>query len=355
MYQGLNILFQDNVSASTTTDYFFANGIQISDKVSSGNPIYFLVDNLGSTRVTTSNAGDVQFSSDYIPFGIPYGQSGSPVPQQQYTGKMRDSQVSAYIYYFDARYYDSSTGRFVTQDKSNFRLSDPLSLNRYIYARDNPLTYIDPTGNVAVIGTGHYWYPIPKYPSGSSPPPNTNHNPVTSPKTSTSTSSSQISCAGQTYPCSTSYVTYFTTVWAPAYEVQLAFGLALVIAVFLGPAAVVLLGQGYIFGAALVLVLGQIGYDLGNIVGDLQSGNTAHALFDLGQLALDATTSILQSLGEGTLIELALLEGLWTFGTVGVGSLVDFSGGFVAAGVFGITTFFESAYDWANTVPPDGQ
>ena len=155
MFQGPNILYQDNVSGSMTTDYFFANGIQVADKSGSSNPTYFLVDNLDSIRLTTSSTGDIFFTSDYNPFGVPYGQSGSPIPQQRYTGKMTDAQVNSGIYYFDARYYDSNTGRFVSEDTATPSLSDPMTLNRYIYARDNPMTLNNPTGKmIAVPGGG---------------------------------------------------------------------------------------------------------------------------------------------------------------------------------------------------------
>ena len=150
-YQGSNILYQDNVSATTTIDYFFANGIQISDKAGSSNPTYFLVDNLGSTRITTSSAGDVQFGSDYKPFGVPYGQSGTPIPQQQYTGKMTDAQVNSGIYYIGARYYDTNSGRFITEDSNTGSLSDPMSLNRYIYGEDDPMATVDPTGHIGYV------------------------------------------------------------------------------------------------------------------------------------------------------------------------------------------------------------
>ncbi|HXQ92906.1 MAG TPA: hypothetical protein VN739_07845, partial [Nitrososphaerales archaeon] len=82
LYQGNNNVYMNNVTGSST-DYFFANGIQISSKVASSNPTYFLVDNLKSTRLTTNSGGSTQFSSDYKPYGIPYSQSGSPIPQFQ--------------------------------------------------------------------------------------------------------------------------------------------------------------------------------------------------------------------------------------------------------------------------------
>jgi uncharacterized protein RhaS with RHS repeats len=46
-----------------------------------------------------------------------------------------------------ARYYSSSLGRFMAVDPGNdTNLEDPQSWNRYIYVRNNPLTFVDPTG-----------------------------------------------------------------------------------------------------------------------------------------------------------------------------------------------------------------
>ena len=64
-----------------------------------------------------------------------------------YTGQPYDSATGLYL--FGARYYDSSLGRFVTQDTHSGSLSNPTSLNLYVYAVDNPLTFIDPTGHDA--------------------------------------------------------------------------------------------------------------------------------------------------------------------------------------------------------------
>jgi RHS repeat-associated protein len=148
LYQGSRILYQNNASSSTTTDYFFANGIQISSKIGSGSATYFLVDNLGSIRVTLSSIGDKQFSSDYEPYGVSYGVSGTPIPQLQFSGKMTDAQVAIGIYYFGSRYYDTNSGRFLSEDSNMGSLTDPMSLNRYIYGEDNPMAVVDPTGHI---------------------------------------------------------------------------------------------------------------------------------------------------------------------------------------------------------------
>ena len=53
-------------------------------------------------------------------------------------------------YYLRSRYYDPSTGRFTQRDAFLGFYTDPLSLNRYTYAHNNPIKYIDPSGYAAV-------------------------------------------------------------------------------------------------------------------------------------------------------------------------------------------------------------
>ncbi|OMD43202.1 hypothetical protein BSK56_24180, partial [Paenibacillus borealis] len=46
-----------------------------------------------------------------------------------------------------ARDFDSSIGRFMSEDTYEGELNDPLSLNLYTYVSNNPLRYTDPSGN----------------------------------------------------------------------------------------------------------------------------------------------------------------------------------------------------------------
>ena len=48
--------------------------------------------------------------------------------------------------YFGARYYNPTIGRFTQIDPLEGNIFDPQSLNRYAYSRNNPLRYVDPTG-----------------------------------------------------------------------------------------------------------------------------------------------------------------------------------------------------------------
>jgi RHS repeat-associated protein len=146
-YQGLNILYEKNVTGSTTTitKHFYADGLQVAKMVGTG--VYYLhPDALGSTRLVVTSTLTVKFSSNYVPYGPNYALTGKEV--FMYTGKPYDAATG--LYYYGARFYDPTTGRFVTEDSNNGMLSDPMSLNRYAYARDNPMKYEDPSGNAFV-------------------------------------------------------------------------------------------------------------------------------------------------------------------------------------------------------------
>jgi RHS repeat-associated protein len=55
------------------------------------------------------------------------------------------------LYYYGARYYDASIGRFISADTIVQSPGNPQTLNRYSYCLNNPLAYIDPTGHTVLI------------------------------------------------------------------------------------------------------------------------------------------------------------------------------------------------------------
>jgi RHS repeat-associated protein len=71
----------------------------------------------------------------------------------KFTGKERDSESG--LDNFVKRYFGSSLGRFMTPDAfyKDSHVGDPQSWNEYAYARNNPLRYVDPTGQNATVST----------------------------------------------------------------------------------------------------------------------------------------------------------------------------------------------------------
>ena len=108
---------------------------------------FYLFDGLGSTSEMINLAGSIQVSYQYDAWGNLRKTVGSSTNPNQFTGHEFDPETG--LIYAGARYYDSRTGTFITQDSYQGRSESPPSLNRYVYASANPLRYIDPTGHAS--------------------------------------------------------------------------------------------------------------------------------------------------------------------------------------------------------------
>jgi RHS repeat-associated protein len=101
-------------------------------------------DHLSGASVDTDESGSVVALNDYYPFGDTRIESGEYENDYTYTGKERDEDTE--LLYYEARYYNSNIGRFISIDPWSGDITDPQSLNKYAYVRNNPLKYVDPEG-----------------------------------------------------------------------------------------------------------------------------------------------------------------------------------------------------------------
>jgi RHS repeat-associated protein len=144
--------------------------------------LWLIADHLGTPRMIAERTGSLSGIKrhDYLPFGeeIFAGTAGrtsahgyvTDSVRQQFTGKERDDETG--LDYFLARYYSLTQGRFTSPDEFQggprdlfllgsgnpekqalpyAEIATPQSLNKYQYAYNNPLRYIDPNGH-DVIG-----------------------------------------------------------------------------------------------------------------------------------------------------------------------------------------------------------
>ncbi len=109
----------------------------------SGTTIYPLVDGLGSTTATTDPAGTITSTTAYSAYGTPTLTSGSD-PLNGAAGYTGYQQDPTGLDYARARYYNPTTGRFLTQDPKT-------AVNAYAYASGSPTNFTDPTGE-GIIG-----------------------------------------------------------------------------------------------------------------------------------------------------------------------------------------------------------
>jgi RHS repeat-associated protein len=101
---------------------------------------YFHADGLGSITSLTDPTGAVAASYVYDSFGKLSASTGTLTNPFQYTGRELDPETG--LYYYRARYYDPSAGRFISEDPINFL----GGVNFYPYVRNNPVTWPDPSG-----------------------------------------------------------------------------------------------------------------------------------------------------------------------------------------------------------------
>lgn len=107
---------------------------------------YYQYDNTSVTSAS-NEAGMVTGVYQYTPYGGVTLGGGEYENFYAYNGENYNPGTG--LEYLCSRYYDTSKGRFITEDTYLGDIYDPLTLNRYAYAKNNPVNYIDPSGHVA--------------------------------------------------------------------------------------------------------------------------------------------------------------------------------------------------------------
>ena len=152
---GSEALAETNWTGAAVEEYVFFAGMRVARRDGTGNTVkYYFSDHLGSATVVTSAIGTIQKSSMYYPYGGEIAITGpSFANNYKFTGKERDTE--SILDYLGARYHSSSLGRFMTPDEfwKDSHIGDPQSWNEYAYVRNNPLRYIDPSGEGAMDGS----------------------------------------------------------------------------------------------------------------------------------------------------------------------------------------------------------
>lgn len=112
---------------------------------SSGLAYYRHADHLGSSRFASTPTQTLYSDTAYSPFGEVYASLGAIDPS--FTGQNQDTTTA--LYDFLNRENDPFQSRWASPDPSGLssvNISDPQSLNRYVYVRNSPLTLVDPLG-----------------------------------------------------------------------------------------------------------------------------------------------------------------------------------------------------------------
>jgi RHS repeat-associated protein len=149
-------------SNTTTTNYLYDGNNAVADIDQNGNVLaryaatlkideplamlrsstmsYYSQDGLGSITSLTTSAGALGNTYRYDSFGNLTSSSGSIANRFQYTA--REFDIETGLYFYRARYYDQTVGKFINEDPSGTSGGS----NLYEYALNNVVNLYDPTG-----------------------------------------------------------------------------------------------------------------------------------------------------------------------------------------------------------------
>ena len=125
-------------------------GADLVSQERSGRTSIYLYDGHGSVVGLSNESCVVTDTYCYDAFGNLLKSKGSTKNCYRYCGEQFDESTG--LYYLRARYMDTSTGRFISQDSYAGSIFDPISLHKYLYANANPVMYSDPSGYASIMG-----------------------------------------------------------------------------------------------------------------------------------------------------------------------------------------------------------
>jgi len=89
---------------------------------------YYLLDGLGSVMQLIDENENTANTYEYDVFGTVTASSGTAANDLKFTGKRFDAESG--LYYYNTRYYDALTGRFISKDKLYYEILMNNELNR---------------------------------------------------------------------------------------------------------------------------------------------------------------------------------------------------------------------------------
>ncbi len=136
----------DEVNSAGTVTAQYAQGAGIDEPLAAiltGTLAFYEADGLGSVTSLTNNSGSAVGAYIRDSFGKAVSTADTLGNRFRYTGREWDEETG--LYYYRARYYDPTLGRFISGDPIGFK----GGVNFYGYVGNNPAFFTDPSGLAA--------------------------------------------------------------------------------------------------------------------------------------------------------------------------------------------------------------
>jgi len=146
------------------------------DDGSKSDVIYFVRDNLGSTRSLVNYLGQIAATYSYDTYGNVTVRTGT-LADTRYLYTCQEYDAATSLYYYDARWYDFATGKFVSEDPIGYK----GGINLFEYVNNSSINRTDPSGQQTagdyfpggnIVPPGYYPPGAPQPPPQPDPPSN---------------------------------------------------------------------------------------------------------------------------------------------------------------------------------------
>ena len=116
----------------------------IYSKDKKGTKTYYVTNNHGDVTALVNSSGTIIKEYTYDEYGVETNPDKEDTNPFRYCGEYYDTETG--FIYLRARYYDPTLGRFISEDPARDEI------NWYIYSGNNPIMFIDPSGNIREAG-----------------------------------------------------------------------------------------------------------------------------------------------------------------------------------------------------------